>query len=329
MKRYLILATLVATLLVGWCLFSLFVPIAPQQVFVDFPSRTSARSISETLEHAGVIRSKYAFLLLRLVRGGRLQAGEYRFAGPANILTVYERIHKGDVFKQVVLIPEGFNLFDIARAVELSGLAQASSFVEAARSNVDLINSWAPGAPSLEGFLYPDTYYFSRNTSVRSMQEVMINRFRLAAAKLHLSTNVYRTVTLASLVEKEVRFDSERSVAAGVFVNRLQHGVALQTDPSVIYAALLANHWKGVIRRSDLLFDSPYNTYTHTGLPPGPICSPGMAALTAAMHPAETDAFYFVADVDGHTQFSNSLKEHLAKVSAYRKNVASSSSSTR
>ena len=142
--------------------------------------------------------------------------------------------------------------------------------------------------------------------------------FAKAAAQLGMQGDVARTVTLASLVEKEVRFDDERRMAAGVFENRLRLGMPLQTDPTVIYAALLAGRWRGTIYRSDLDFDSPYNTYRHTGLPPGPICSPGAAALRAAMHPARTANLYFVADRPGHTQFSEGLQQHAAQVQQYR-----------
>ncbi len=159
------------------------------------------------------------------------------------------------------------------------------------------------------------------------MLQTMVHRFGVQAAKLGLQRQapcagvcppLSYYVTLASLVEKEVRYDDERKMAAGVFTNRLDRGMPLQTDPTVIYAALLAGRWRGTIYRSDLDFDSPYNTYRHTGLPPGPICSPGAAALRAAMHPTSTANLYFVADRTGHTQFSEGLKEHAAQVNNYR-----------
>ncbi len=318
MRRIAPLLFFVTFALAACALFLLFEPLRSNEVFVDLPAGTSARSMAGELQAAGVIRSRYGFLLLRLVRRGSLKAGEYRFAGESSTAEFYERIRKGDVYTRAVAIPEGFNLFDIARAVDQAGLAPADTFIAASRSNVDLVATWAPQATSLEGFLYPDTYRFSRHLSVRGMQEMMVKRFRTAAVKLALTTNVLRTVTLASLIEKEVRFDDERRMAAGVFSNRLARGMPLQTDPSVIYAAQLAGRWTGVIHRSDLQFGSPYNTYLHSGLPPAPICSPGEAALTAALHPLVTDNFYFVADANGHTLFSATLKEHAAKVAAYR-----------
>ncbi len=306
----------------GWISFLLFAPLRTGETFVDLPAGTSAHDMARALQNAGVVRSRYAFLLLRLLKGGRLKAGEYRFVNAASTAAIYARIQSGDVYTRTVAIPEGYNLFEIAHAFEAAGLAPASAFISAAEANVDLIAAWSPHAASLEGFLYPDTYRFSRHSSLRAMQETMVKRFRAAAAKLALTTDVLGAVTLASLVEKEVRFDDERGLAAGVFSNRLAHGMPLQTDPSIVYAAQRAGRWTGTIHRSDLQFESPYNTYLHRGLPPGPICSPGAAALAAAMHPSVTSNFYFVADANGHTLFSTSLKEHVAKVAAYRKSTA-------
>jgi UPF0755 protein len=150
----------------------------------------------------------------------------------------------------------------------------------------------------------------------------MVHRFRQVSGQLNLAgagRPVAETVTLASLVEKEVAQDSERPLVAGVFVNRLAHSIPLATDPSVIYAALLEHRYRGTIYESDLHADSPYNTYRHTGLPPGPICNPGIAALKAAISPAHTDYLYFVADAQGHSRFSSTLKEHAEQVQQYRR----------
>ncbi len=315
---FLLLLVLLAAGGAAWLVYTPVTP--PAETFVDFPSGTGTQAMAQKLQETGVIRSRYAFDLLRIWKQGTLKAGEYRFAAPANALTVYSRIAKGDVYTVAVTIPEGFNLFDIASAVQAAGLGSSDAFLQAAHTNTDLIASLSPGATSLEGFLYPDTYRFSHHTTIRTMQETMVRRFRQQAAKMGIPAgDIATTVTLASLVEKEVHFDDERALAAGVFGNRLQRDMPLQTDPTVIYAALLAGRWSGVIHRSDLDFDSPYNTYRHTGMPPGPICSPGAAALHAAMQPAATDNLYFVADATGHTRFASSLAEHTANVADYRK----------
>ena len=155
------------------------------------------------------------------------------------------------------------------------------------------------------------------------MLTAMVKRFRQVSAQLGLSgsPDLARTVDLASLIEKEVNVEGERGLVAGVFRNRMAAGMPLATDPSVVYAAMLAGRWRGTIYQSDLQSDSPYNTYKHAGLPPGPIANPGVAALRAAMHPAETEYLYFVADAQGHSRFSAGLKEHEQQVQAYRQAI--------
>ena len=316
--RVLLLLLLLAAGLWGFFFLAPYGPSA--ETFVDIPAGTSAPGMAARLKQAGVIRSRLDFLLLRRLQGGRLLAGEYRFDHAAPLTEVYARIARGDVYTIPLTIPEGFNIYDIAAAVQAAGLGDAQTFLASERRDTALIHDLSPHAPSLEGFLFPDTYRFSRHTTQDGMLAAMVRRFRQEAAALHLaaSPDLTRTVTLASLIEKEVRVDSERPLVAGVFSNRLARGMPLQTDPSVIYAALLDNRWRGTIFQSDLANPSPYNTYRNPGLPPGPIASPGVAALAAALHPAQTDFLYFVADARGHSVFSKDLKQHTAAVQAYR-----------
>lgn len=296
------------------------VPYGPRsEVFVDIPAGTGTARIAERLEGAGVIRSRGAFEAWRALRGGTLKAGEYRFDHPATLGEVYARLRRGDVFTVEVVVPEGYNLFDVAATVERAGLGPAAEFVAAGRDNGGLVRRWSPRATSVEGYLFPDTYRFSRHATPAIMQGLMVRRFAQVAERLGLrESGVARTVTMASLVEREVRLDAERPVVAGVFENRLAAGMPLQTDPAVVYASLLRGTWTGVIHQSELHSDSLYNTYTHAGLPPGPICNPGIAALEAAMRPAQTPYLYFVAGPEGTTRFARSLAEHGANVSAYR-----------
>jgi UPF0755 protein len=307
--------------------FYLRTPYGPtSETFVDIPTGTGSAGIATRLEQAGVIRSRYVFLGMRRVYGGTLHAGVYRFDHPVKPFEAYARIVKGDVFTITLVVPEGFNLFDIAAAVQSAHLGSSAGFLAAARANTALIADVSPHATSLEGFLFPDTYRFSPHATPAQMLAAMVKRFRQVATQLHLlspdgvpTQDLNRTVTMASLIEKEVRLDSERPVVAGVFVNRLALNMPLATDPSVIYTALLAGRWRGAIYQSDLASDSPYNTYRHTGLPPGPIANPGAAALKAAINPAQTDYLYFVADANGATRFSVDLKEHTAQVLDYRR----------
>jgi UPF0755 protein len=316
-------------LVVGAAWWVYEVPFGPsRETFVEIPSGTGTVGIAERLEQGGVIRSGLAFEAYRKFKGGTLKAGEYRFDQAARLGDVYARIARGDVYTKAVTIPEGYNIFDIAQAVQQAGLGSAAEFLAAEQRDTALIEDMSPKAQTLEGFLFPDTYLFSRHATPDQMVAAMVKRFRREAAQLGLSaaagsTDIERTVTLASLIEKEVNVDAERPLVGGVFENRLGTGMPLATDPSVIYAALLNGRWRGTIYESDLQFDSPYNTYRHAGLPPGPIANPGVAALKAAMHPAETNYLYFVADAQGHSQFSVDLKEHARQVQEYRKAASS------
>ncbi len=329
MKLLRVFAVLVLLTLAGawWLLRTPYGPHA--ETFVDIPAGTTTAGMGARLKSAGIVRSALAFALYRKLHGGTLRAGEYRFDHPATLTEVYARIARGDVYTLVVVVPEGFNLFDIANAVQTAGLGSSTAFLAAAHRDTRLIADLNPHAESLEGYLFPDTYRFSRHATPDAIAATMVKRFRQQAAQIGLlappgavgDRSLYdlpRTVLVASLVEKEVRVGAERPLVAGVFENRLRLGMPLATDPTVIYAALLEDRWRGSIYQSDLANTNPYNTYRRAGLPPGPISNPGIAALKAAMSPAHTDYLYFVADAQGHSRFSIDLKEHEKQVAAYR-----------
>ncbi len=337
--RWLLLLVVIVLAVMG---FYALVPFGPaQEMFVEIAPGTGSAGIAAELERAGVIRSRYAFEALRLAlemrgHGGTLKAGEYRFDHAASLTEVYDRLRRGDVFTVTVVVPEGFNIFDVAGAVAGAGLLKdtgdaKAEFLQAEMQHVELVKQWSPQAKSVEGFLFPDTYRFGRHATAVQILTAMTKRFGVEAARLGLdsrgdvTTPMERVVTMASLVEKEVHLDAERPVVASVFENRLAAGMPLQTDPAVIYASLLRGTWTGVIHQSELHSDSAYNTYAHTGLPPGPICNPGLAALKAAMHPATTDYLYFVADANGATRFAKDLAGHNANVAEYRKHETGSS----
>jgi len=282
------------------------------QAFVDIPRGASTATMAGMLAQAGVVRSRWDFLLARLLKRGRvLQAGEYRFDHPASPMEVLGRIARGDVFYYELLVPEGRNMFDIAAAVEDLGLFKASRFLAAA-SNPALIRDLDPLAPSLEGYLFPDTYRLSRHTTPEGLCRIMTAKFREEWASLRRSTGVHPTVTLASLVEKESKLAEERPKIAAVFENRLHIGMKLDCDSTTIYAALLDGRYRGVIHRSDLDSDNPYNTYRHAGLPPGPIANPSLASLRAVDAPDHIDALYFVLRPGGSGahEFSSNIASH-------------------
>jgi len=290
------------------------------EVFVDIPRGASTGGIARMLASAGVVRSRWDILAARLLAPGRvLQAGEYRFHQAASPLEVYNRIARGDVFYYELIVPEGRNMFDIGAAVEKLGLFKAGEFVAAAR-NPASIRDLDPAAPTLEGYLFPNTYRLSRHTTPAGLCRLMTAKFRDVWQELGAPAGVHHTVTLASLVEKESKLDGERPEIAAVFLNRLRIGMKLDCDPTTIYAALLEDRYRGTIYRSDLDRDDPYNTYRYAGLPPGPIANPGLASLNAALHPAASEALYFVLRPDGSGahQFSNNIAAHEVAIGKYR-----------
>jgi UPF0755 protein len=261
---------------------------------------------------------------MHLIKGGTLKAGEYRFDHPAKMAEVFDRLRRGDVYTVAVTVPEGSNLFDIAQRLEAARLGGKDAFMAAARANAAMVSDLDPQAKSLEGYLFPDTYHFPRSATALQIVSTMVRRFRQETAGLGMAANYHHVVTLASLVERETPIPAERPLVASVFENRLSKDMPLMTDPSVIYAALIDGRYRGSIYASDLQADSPYNTYRHPGLPPGPICNPGLASLKAAMTPAQTNYLYFVAasaDPSGKSKFSATLEEHTHNVQEYRKSL--------
>jgi UPF0755 protein len=310
-----------------WFAWAALLPVKPAETkFVLLRPGWSTRHIAQTLQSEGVIRSSAAFLMLQYVEGLKsLKAGEYKFEEPASALEVCRRIVRGDVYARMVVIPEGFNIYDVANAVEQAGLGTAADFITAAKGDLFLLRDIDPEAKTLEGYLFPDTYQFTRIDSAHDMAAAMVHRFRQEAQKIGLLGNAdtHRMVTMASIVEKETAAPEERPLVASVYYNRLDRNMALGADPSVVYAALLAGRYRGTIYQSDLQYDSPYNTYKYPGLPPGPIANPGIASLQAAMHPAKSDYLYFVSDNNGHHRFATTLEQHAQNVAAYRKALAS------
>ncbi len=291
-----------------------------QETFIEFPKGTSTPQMAEMLQNSGVVRHSWLFLVARAVRrDATLQAGEYRFTKPASVLDVFDRIARGDIFYYELVVPEGKNMFDIAALAQHLGLFPATEFVKAAR-NPALIRDLDPEAPSLEGYLFPNTYRLSRHTTPDRLLRLMTGKFREVWLSLGSNASVHRTVTLASLVEKEGKLASERPVIASVFLRRLSIGMKLDCDPTTIYAALLDGNYHGVIYKSDLASNNPYNTYQHAGLPPGPIANPGEASLKAVLNPAESKYLYFVARPDGSGghSFADNLADQQAAVARYR-----------
>lgn len=305
----------------GWLAWALVVPVSPSgQKFVLLRSGYSSRKIASELKSAGVIRNEDAFLLWHYFHHkGLLKAGEYLFEKPANAMAVHQRLVRGDIYVHTVVIPEGYTIFDIAQSIQDAGLGARQEFLSVARSQTALIHDLDPEARSLEGYLFPNTYQFTRTQSMQDMVATMLKEFRQIAQQIGLSSDVHRIVTMASIIEKETAVPEERPLVASVYYNRLEKSIALDADPSVIYAELLEGSYQGALHHADMQVSSPYNTYRHAGLPPGPIANPGKSSLDAAMHPASTDYYYFVSNGNGHHRFASSLEEHNRNVAAYRR----------
>ncbi len=352
MRKFLAFVLIAVLALVTWLAWALWLPVSPGgQKFVLLRPGYSSRHIARELKSAGVIRSARAFELWHAFhRLPSLKAGEYLFERDANAIEVHKRLARGDIYVHTVVIPEGFNMFDIAAAIENAGLGKATDFLKVATTDTAMISDLSPQAKSLEGYLFPNTYEFTRTQSMQDMAREMVKQFRQVATEIGLiqsgsaeagltrsesgrpatapsnsstpSTDVQRIVTLASIIEKETALAEERPEVSSVYDNRLDRRIPLQADPSVIYAELLQGTYGGALHHDDMKFDSPYNTYRYPGLPPGPIANPGKSSLAAAMHPAETRFYYFVSDGNGHHRFAETLEEHNRNVAALRRAVA-------
>lgn len=297
------------------------VPAYTEEKFVDIPKGASTMRIGEMLESVGLLRSPLQVWLWRAAHPrAKLQAGEYVFRKEQTLDAVLSKIARGDVYFGQLTIPEGASIYDIARLVEDEKLLSAADFLAAAK-DPSLIRDLDPAAPTLEGYLFPSTYRLPRKLTAQGLCQRLTRQFREVWRTLNTSAAPHQIVTLASLVEKESAVPAERPRIAGLFTNRLQKGMRLECDPTVIYAALVEDRYRGTIYKSDLANQSLYNTYQHAGLPPGPIANPGLESLKAALNPAQTEDIFFVAEPGGtgHHAFSKNLTEHNRAVEAYRR----------
>jgi UPF0755 protein len=293
---------------------------------VEIPAGAGTRAIGDRLVSAGVVRDELTYRAALWLSGDarRLQAGEYRFDRPMTAREVVSKIARGEVDLVRVTFREGLTIAEMATVFESQGFGSAAEFREAAGTLADLVQSVDPTARDLEGYLFPETYAVSRRVDAQQLVRAMVDRFmqvltpELRAAAQERGLSVRQLVTLASIVEKETGTGSERPLVAAVYSNRLRIGMGLQCDPTVIYALQRAGRFDGNLRRDDLSFDSPYNTYRYAGLPPGPIAAPGRDALVAAAHPADVDYLYFVSRNDGSHAFAKTLDEHNRNVQRFQ-----------
>jgi UPF0755 protein len=302
---------------------------ADAECFVDIPRGAGTNAIAAALTSAGVLHARLPFILY--VRwaglGKRLQAGEYRFASPACPEQIVQRMAQGDVFFRSITIPEGLTARETIAVFARSGLGNNIQ-LEELLERVEWIADLDPRAKSLEGYLFPETYRFARRVTSEQILKAMVEQFRsrifglLTANPLPAGWSVPKIVTLASLIEKEAGDPEERRLVASVLINRLRKRIPLACDPTIVYALKQAGSYDGNLHKKDLALASAYNTYTHPGLPPGPIANPGMDSLKASLNPAISDFLYYVSRNDGTHSFSKDYQSHLLAVARYQKRGA-------
>ena len=290
------------------------------------PAGASIQQVAELLEASGLIESALLFRLhMRLeYRDASIKAGEFKFMPPVTIRTTAAQLVEGRVYYHRITVPEGLDWQETASVLAGQGFGSTGEYL--GLINVpDLIRDLDPAAENLEGYLFPETYFVTSGTTPAEIIGLMVDRFRKnwteefrrQAVSLEMSTR--EVLTLASLIEKESSSPEERRLVSSVFHNRLRKGMKLACDPTVIYAVKLAKPWDGIINRSDLQLDSPYNTYLYPGLPPGPIANPGLDSIKAALFPEQTEFFFFVSKNDGSHIFSEKYSDHAEAVRKYQR----------
>ncbi|MGI6678618.1 MAG: endolytic transglycosylase MltG [Dehalobacterium sp.] len=316
-KKGIIILVLIAILAASF--IGLFIRPVPvhQEVFFRIPEQATTSDIAQMLESEGLIRHHLPFKLYTRLTGldGKLKAGEYSFTGQVSLWDIGEKISRGQAQTKKVTIPEGYNLIQIAQLLAENGFVDQDKFLEVAQTkNFPYPYLPPPNSPErLEGFLFPDTYQITPGWPEDKVIAMMLKRFDdVFLSEWHdrareIGMTIHEIVTLASIIEKEAKVPEDRPVIASVFYNRIKSGMHLESCATVQYAL---GEVKQVLLYEDLKIDSPYNTYLHGGLPPGPIACPGKASLEAALYPADSNFYYFVAKSDGSHYFSRTLAEH-------------------
>ncbi len=284
---------------------------------VEIPQGLGLSAIAEKLEGEGVVRKAEVLFFSAFLSGThrKLKHGEYVFSAGEAPYTVHRKLRRGEVSLKRVTFPEGITLVQMAGILDASQIVSREEFLAVAKNSEYSTKKLGVDVSSLEGFLFPDTYFFARDCSAEKVIETMLDRFREVYATLGIASpqpDIKEIVTIASLIEKETAFSPERPLVSAVIRNRLRKGMKLEFDPTVIYA--LGEKFDGNIRKKDLSFPSPYNTYVVSGLPPGPIAAPGLDSIRAALEPAGVDYLYFVANGGGRHFFSTTYRDHLDAV---------------
>lgn len=320
-----------ALTLISIVIFSVFyfiyacLPVSPEHktVIIEIQPGMNLKQVTQVLSHNNLLNNPRAFRLLAWLEGkeNQLQVGEFELSPSLPSGEILKIITSGKTHIHSVTIPEGYRIAEIAEVISQKGLTTKKEFILESEKK-DLIADLNIPTENLEGYLFPETYYFGKFLGTEKIIKNMIDTFKqrvmtpeiLSRAK-KMNMSIHEIITLASLIEKETGLKNERSLISSVFHNRLKKNMLLQTDPTVIYAI---SNFDGNIRKKDLSIDSPYNTYMYPGLPPGPIASPGLESIIAALNPVESKYLYFVSRQDGSHHFSKSLIEHNRAVNRYQ-----------
>lgn len=327
-KTALIVSAVIPLLLSAWFSFELYsIPKnTPQKIFFVVEEGKGVQSIAQNLKEEGIIKKTWPFLLGYKIyfSSDSLKAGEYELTLPLSTIKILRILSEGDVYFHPVTIPEGLTRREIAHHLESLGIVKEEDFLEAS-TKTELLGSYDIEAENLEGYLFPETYHLTRGIPAESIVATLVNQFKSVFTEewrkraIEINMTPRKVVILASLIEKETSIPEERKLVSAVFHTRLRIKMKLDCDPTIIYAMKEQGIYEGRLLKKHLKLDSPYNTYLNRGLPPGPICNPGKAALEAALYPSGEKYIYFVSRNDGSHIFSRTFDEHQRAVRKYQR----------
>lgn len=324
----LISAALLLLLFISWFSLEFYRPMEtlPNTVVFEVEKGQTAKEIALNLKKNGIIKKRWPFLVgYRIFFSAQsLKAGEYAIAIPDSPKNILQALSEGSVYLHSITIPEGLIIQEIAGLLDSEGFAAKQDFLQDV-AEISLISSLDKDAPNLEGYLFPETYRFAKGTPSEEIVAAMVFQFTKVFSQewieraAELGMSIRDIVTLASLIEKETSLRKEKKIISAVFHNRLKISMKLDCDPTIIYVLKLEGRFKDRLRNRDLKYDSPFNTYLYSGLPPGPIANPGRGSLEAALYPADEKFLYFVSKNDGSHHFSQTFREHQNAVNKYQR----------
>jgi UPF0755 protein len=328
-KLIIIVSIILLYFLSIWLSFGLYFSkkTPPEKIIFEVEKGKGIKAIAQSLEKKGIIKDIGTFLVEYelFVSPQSLKAGEYLFSPPFKVKEILTTLIQGKIYLHPLTVPEGLTAKEIEELLQSQGFGQEQDY-HRAFSDTGPLFSWDRKAANLEGYLFPDTYYFPKSATAQQISLAMASQFKTVfnekwQKRAHeIGLTIREVVILASLIEKETSLPEERRLVSAVFHNRLKMGMKLDCDPTIVYVLKLENRFEGRLHSKNMNLDSPYNTYLYLGLPPGPICNPGRESLLAALYPARVNYLYFVSRNDGSHEFSRTFQEQKIAVRKYQKN---------